>query len=100
MRLPLIRRRESCVRRASAMTAERNIRGAAITHNRICKDRTFCAMDTYGNGSRPCMVYLIEISATDKREKLSPPKPKRAAAHNKNGRGRYRSAGVVDGEKG
>ena len=37
-------------------------------------------MDTYGNGSRPCMVYLIEISVTDKREKLNPPKPKRACS--------------------
>src|SRR5277367_5213300 len=99
MRLPLILRSESWVRRASAMTADRNISGTAATQNRICRDRTFCAMDAYGNGSRPCVEYQIEISATDKRETLNPPKPNRATAHNRNGRGRYSSAGVVEGGK-
>src|SRR5580765_4083838 len=81
------------------MTADRNISGTATTQNRICRDRTFSAIETYGNGSRPCMVYQIEISATDKRERLNPPKPNRAAAHNRNGRGTYSSAGVVEGDK-
>jgi len=43
--------------------------------------------------------YQIEISETDKRETLNPPKPNRAAAHNRNGRGRYSSAGDVEGGK-
>src|SRR5436190_15427605 len=81
------------------MTADRNISGTATTQNRICSDRTFPAMDACGNGSRPCMVYQIEMSATDKRERLNPLKPNRAAAHNRNGRGTYSSAGVVEGDK-
>src|ERR1700748_1981719 len=81
------------------MTADRNIKGTATTQNRICRDKTFSAIDAYGNGSRPCMVYQIEISATDKRERLRPPKPNRAAAHKRKGRGTYSNAGVVEGDK-
>src|SRR5579864_3219665 len=80
------------------MTAERNMSGTATTQNRICRDRMFCDMDAFGNGSRPCMVYHVEISARDKREVLNPPKPNREAAHNRNGRGTYSRAGVVSGD--
>jgi hypothetical protein len=43
------------------------------------------------------MVYQSEISAMDKRVKLSPPNPNRAAAHKSNGRGTYSAAGI-DGD--
>ena len=45
------------------------------------------------------MVYQIAISATDNRDKLNPPRPNRAVAHNKSGRGMYSNAGVVEGDK-
>src|SRR5204863_8161869 len=99
MRLPLIFRSESCVRRSSSMTAARNINGIAATQNNICKDSTFSAMETAGNDSRPCIVYQSEITVTDRRDKLNPAKPNRTAAHNRRGRGRYNRAGVVEGDK-
>src|SRR6266576_6129930 len=80
------------------MTAARNISGTATTQNKICRDRMFCGKDAYGNGSRPCIVYQVEMSDRNKRERLNPPKPNRAAAHNKNGSGTYSNAGVVAGD--
>src|ERR1700704_4985283 len=80
------------------MTADRNISGTATTQNRICRDRMLSGREACGNGSRPCIVNQVEISASDKRDTLKPPKPNRAAAHNNNGRGAYSNAGAVAGD--
>src|SRR3954451_669616 len=95
MRLPLTLRSNSCVRRASAMPADRNIRGAPTTQNKICRERMFCGKEACGNGPRPWIVYHVDTSAKERRDRLQPIKPNRAAAHNNNGRGTYNNAGVV-----
>src|SRR5215469_803721 len=93
-------RNDFSVRRASAVTAQRNNSGTATIQKRICKDRIFCAMVAYGNGSRPCRVDQIEISAMHNTEMLRPPEPNRIAAQSSKGKGAYKSAGAEAGEMG
>src|SRR6266576_5320431 len=100
MRLTLIRRRDSCVCRASVMEADTNMSGRTIVHSKICSDSTFCRSDAEGNGSRPCITYQIAVNEMMRRHRLSPPEPNRAVAQNNKARGINRSAGVSDGETG
>src|SRR3974390_2913979 len=98
MRLTLRLRNDSALRPASDISAERNRSGTVAMQSRICSDRTFCSMDADGNASNPWIVYHIEINAVHRTDRLNPPGPNRTAAHNSNGRGAYRSAGVLAGD--
>src|SRR6478672_2447623 len=74
-------RRDSCVRRASVMTADRNMSATADRQNKICSDKMFCGSEACGNGSSPCAAYHIEIRLTEKRDRHKPARPNRTAAH-------------------
>src|SRR5947207_3650275 len=100
MRLALIRRRDSCVCRASVMEADTNMSGRTTVHSKICSDNTFCRSDAEGNGSRPCITNQIAITEMMRRHRLSPPEPNRPVAHMSKARGRNRSIGVVEGNIG
>src|SRR5207302_2331117 len=93
-------RRDSCVRRASVMTADRNMSATADRLNKICSDNMFCGSEACGNGSNPCVTYHVEIRLRKKRDRLNPARPKRIAAHTKKSRGIYIEVGIVLGEGG
>src|SRR4051794_40350039 len=93
-------RRDSCMRWASVMTADRNMSATAIRKNKICSDRTFCGSEACGNGSSPCVTYHVEIRLMEKRDRLNPARPNRTAAHTKKNRGIYIEVGIVLAEGG
>src|SRR5258708_1810235 len=100
MRLALIRRSDSCVRRASVMKADTNMSGRTTVHSKICSDNTFCRSDAEGNGSRPCITNQIAVTEMMRRHRLSPPEPNRPVAHMSKARGRNRSIGELEGKIG